>query len=131
MVSIQTKYLKTDGLTYKLEAPLTGKDARVAEVTNVEFPKLLAPVDDLPPITVITHVRLADGKAHVRGTTSDNGTVTKVLVNGQAAKALRGNFAEWEVTLPLSGKGDLKLSAFAEDGSGNVEMMPHQVVVKR
>ena len=28
-----------------------------------------------------------------------NGTVTKVLVNGQSAKALSPNFSEWEVVL--------------------------------
>ena len=105
--------------------------ARGTTPKEADYPRPLAPVDDLPPITVITHVRLAGGKAYVRGTTSDNGTVTRVFVNQQEAKALRANFAEWEITLPWTGKGELRLSAYAEDAGGNVEMMPHLVVVKR
>src|SRR5262249_7944029 len=67
-----------DGLNYREEKPLTVKhygpysvdDSVVAEVKDIEFPKLLDPVDDLPPTTVITHVRkLPGGKLQVRGTT--------------------------------------------------------------
>mgnify|MGYP000558922408 CR=1 FL=1 len=39
---------KADPSKYHAEAPLTGDESRVAEVKNVEFPKLLDPVDDLP-----------------------------------------------------------------------------------
>ena len=53
-----------------------------------DYPGRLAPVDDLPPVTVITHVR-ADGQGvTVRGTASDNGVVKRVVVNGHEAKAL-------------------------------------------
>jgi hypothetical protein len=62
----------------------------------------------------------------VRGTTSDSGTVRRVSVNGKEARALRPNFAEWEVVVPLS-EGGLELTAFAEDAAGNVEPRPHQV----
>ena len=74
---------------YRAEAPLTGDESRVAEVQDVPFPKLLDPVDDLPPTTVITHVRrrLATS-CMVRGTTADNGTVKRVLVNGKEAKPI-------------------------------------------
>src|SRR5262249_21073922 len=75
----------------------TGDKARAAEVPAVDFPKLLDPVDDLPPTTVITHVRRAGTTLVVRGTTADNGAVKQVLVNGQRAKELAPNFAEWEV----------------------------------
>src|SRR6185295_14231942 len=65
-----------------------------------DYPKPLQPVDDLPPATVITHVSRKDANTLlVRGTTSDNGTVTKVMVNGTTAKAVRPNFAEWEVVV--------------------------------
>lgn len=51
------------------------------------------PVDDLPPATVITHVtRLPSGRLIVRGTTSDNDRVKRVLVNEQEAKAASPKF---------------------------------------
>jgi len=97
-----------------------------------DYPKPLDPVDDLPPVTVITHLRGGqDGSVTVRGTTADNGTVKRVLVNGREAKALRDNFAEWEVTLTGLPAGDLKLSAHAEDAAGNVEQRPHDLLLRR
>ena len=87
-------------------------------------------MDDLPPATVITHVgQPGNGRLVVRGTTSDNGPVTKVLVNGKAARPLAANFAEWEVVLEKQRPGPVKLAAHAEDAAGNVEQTPHTVVV--
>ena len=125
VVWVHSMHYANDGLKYRVEKPLTGRqygmDTVVAEVSNVEFPKLLDPVDDLPPTTVVTHVtKLAGGKLHVRGTTADNGTVKRVLVNGKEAKAVAANFAEWEITLenrPTTGR----VEAYAEDTAGNVE----------
>ncbi len=92
-----------------------------------DFPKPLDPIDDRPPVTVITRTAVtADGKWTVRGTTSDNGEVKKVMVNGIEAKATRPNFAEWTVVVPLD-KG--KIVAHAEDAKGNVEKTPHEVMV--
>ena len=88
---------------------------------DVSFPQLLDPVDDLPPATVITSVSRANGKVTVRGTCADNGTVTNVMVNGQAAKSVAANFAEWEVV--LSGDAS-KIEALATDAAGNVEKTP-------
>jgi hypothetical protein len=93
------------------------------------YPGPLAPVDDLPPLTVITDVRAAADKVEVRGTTADNGTVTRVLVNGQAARALAPNFAQWSVTIERPRPGALTLRAHAEDAAGNVEKTPHAVEV--
>src|SRR5262249_28582996 len=85
-VWVHSKLFADDGLKYREEKPLTGSHynmaTAVAEVKDVEFPKLLDPVDDLPPTTVITHVRRAGDRLTVRGTTADNGTVKRVLVNG-------------------------------------------------
>jgi hypothetical protein len=90
-----------------------------------ELPKL---TDDLPPVTMITHViPLKDGKLSVRGTTADNGDVKKVVVNGAEAKATRPNFAEWVIV--LEGK-ETKLSAHSEDAAGNIENRPHVRAVK-
>jgi hypothetical protein len=131
IVSTKTKELHNDGNTYREEALLTGDESRVAEVRDVEFPKLLDPVDDLPPATVITFTqRLPGGKLRVRGTTSDNGVVKKVLVNGKEAKPLAGTFGEWEIVLEDVKAGGAKVEAFAEDAAGNVEKRPHLVIVR-
>jgi hypothetical protein len=107
-----------DGLDYKEgPAPFVGKKMKAAEAHDVEFPELLSPVDDLPPATVITSV----SKGIVRGTTSDNGVVKRVLVNGREAKATAPNFAEWEIALDAAGK----IEAWAEDAAGNVETNRH------
>ena len=129
VVSTKTKELTADGLNYREEALLTGDQSRVAETKGVAFPKLLDPVDDVPPATVITHVRREGGKVIVRGTTSDNGTVKRVLVSGTEARPLSANFAEWEAVLE-GVQGGLTLQAFAEDAAGNIEQRPHVVVLR-
>jgi hypothetical protein len=92
-----------------------------------DFPKPLDAVDDLPPATVITQVLpQAGGALLVRGTTSDNGEVRRVIVNGVEAKSLGKNFAEWELTLPA---GPNPLRAHAEDAAGNVESREHVLTV--
>jgi hypothetical protein len=96
---------------------------------EADFPRPLDVRDDLPPATVITHVRRADGKLVVRGTTSDNGTVRRVLVNGCAARALTPNYAEWQVVLQGPEAAAQELTAQAEDAAGNVEKVPHVVRV--
>src|SRR5262249_38372907 len=134
-VWIHSKHYANDGLKYRVEQPLTGKQygmsTVVAEVSKAEFPKLLDPVDDLPPTTVITRItKLAGGKVQVRGSTADNGTVKRVLVNGKEAKAVTPNFAEWAITLEkLPAAGTIK--AHAEDKAGNVEKTPHVRTVAR
>jgi G8 domain len=94
---------------------------------EAQYPTPLDPVDDLPPTTVMTHVLRRDGKTQVRGTTTDNGDVRHVVVNGHEANPLRTNFAEWEVI--LDGDLPMQLSARAEDVAGNVEPRPHVVPV--
>src|SRR5262249_24245607 len=88
-VSSSSKGYPSDGLKYREDA-LFSPIVRVAEVSKIDFPKLLDPVDDLPPTTVITHVQRIVGERGVstpllvvRGTNADNGPVKKVLVNCQ------------------------------------------------
>jgi hypothetical protein len=69
------------------------------------------------------------GKVLVRGTTSDNGTVKRVLVNGKEARAVAPNFAQWEVELEGLQPGKRAVTAHAEGAAGNVEKTPHQVAV--
>jgi hypothetical protein len=131
VVSTKTRELREDGFAYQEVPLLTGDESRAAEVRDVAFPQLLDPVDDLPPTTVITYVTaLGAGKVIVRGTTSDNGTVKRVVVNGQEARALAPNFAEWEIELSAAKPGKWKVSAHAEDAAGNVEKVPHVVVCR-
>jgi hypothetical protein len=127
VASTQARDLLGNGRTFREEPPLTGDGSRVAEIGDVAFPQLLDPVDDLPPATTITDVRvLGGGKVAARGTTSDNGEVKKVLVNGRQAR-LRGGWGEWEVVLEGVPAGELTVTAHAEDAAGNVEKMPHVV----
>ncbi len=81
-------------------------------------------IDDMPPQTIVTAIkRLAENKIHVQGTSADNGVIKQVLVNGQAATAVRPNFAEWEIT--CDAPADNSLTAAAEDAAGNVEKLAH------
>ena len=47
---------------YRSVASWTGPDARAAEVRDKAFPQLLAPLDDLPPATLITGIQIAGSK---------------------------------------------------------------------
>src|SRR5262249_45091621 len=109
VVSARFPELMKDGDYGSIDG-FTGDKARAAQVTAVEFPALLDPVDDLSPTTVITHVKREGSSVIVRGTTADNGTVKKVVVNGREAKSLAPNFAEWEVVLAEVKPGELRLS---------------------
>jgi len=91
-----------------------------------KFPDLTKFKDDQPPQTVVTFVgSAANGQRLVRGIASDNGEVKTVTVNGQPAKSLRGDYSEWEVTVPAAA---LNLTAQATDAAGNIEPRPHVVV---
>src|SRR5262249_52373689 len=90
-----------------------------------DYPKPLEPVHDPPPFTVVTHLRQADAKLMVRGSTTGSSAIKRVLGNGQEARTLADNFAEGEVTLENPGLLEGKMAAHAEDADGNVEQTPH------
>lgn len=96
---------------------------------ETQYPRPLEPVDDQAPITVITRTsRRVDGTVLVRGVTSDNGTVTRVVVNGGEARATRANFAEWEAIVSAApARGELR--AFAIDADGNIESRPNVIAL--
>ena len=106
----------------------TGDGGARLQSPEIEAVKL-NPSDKLPPITVITGFQKDGNKLIVRGTTSDNGTVTKVLVNGKEARAVTPNFGEWEIVLDGMSAGQINLTAFAQDQAGNVEQTKHNVTV--
>jgi hypothetical protein len=114
-------------LTEVKEANFPGKDKRDGGLPPEDgFPNGLNPVDDLPPQTVITQVFHGEsGKLRVRGVASDNGEIKQVTVNGQPAKALRPNFAEWEIVCDDPRPAGASLTASSEDAAGNVEKIPH------
>lgn len=89
---------------------------------------VLEPIDDLPPITVITDVRREGDQIIVRGTTSDNGDLQRVVVNGIEAELL-DEYGDWEVSLPCSADGVVDLRASADDAAGNVEATAHAITV--
>jgi hypothetical protein len=125
---------KVDGkeLPRIYEEPAKAIGTRVSRgpYATLAFPKPLDPVDDLPPATVITSVeRLPDGRIVARGTTSDNGTVKRVLVNGHEARATERNFAQWQITLEKVPSDAITLRAAGEDEAGNVEKTPHKLMV--
>jgi G8 domain len=94
------------------------------------YPASLTPVDDRPPVTVITYAGpVKDGRAVVRGSTADDGAVRSVRVNGRAARALAPNFLRWEATVDELPAGTATLTAIAEDAAGNVERLAHRVEI--
>jgi hypothetical protein len=108
----------------------TGDGGAKYQSPEIEVAKL-NPIDKLPPMTVITHVRKDGTNLIVRGTTSDNSELASVSVNGRPARLL-DRYGSWEVTLDGVKSGLLSLSATAKDVHGNEEATPHQwkVVVR-
>ena len=90
VVSSRSPEFKADPAKFRAEPPLTGDESRVAEVKDVPFPEPPARVDDLPPATVITRVIRGKGSVTVMGSSSDNGAIKSVLVNGQKVTAVAG-----------------------------------------
>lgn len=89
----------------------------------------IEPKDDLPPLTVVTHIERAnDGRWRVRGVAGDDHDIRQVIVNGQPAKALRPNFAEWEALInPVDCVSSI--DSQATDDSGNAEITPHRLTI--
>lgn len=121
VVSSRIPEMSKDG-DYKPVAGLTGKQVVAREVDNVPFPKLLDPIDDLPPATVITHVGTVGGKRLVRGVSADNGDIAEVRVGGKAASIVsrHAGVVDWQIELA---DGDA-ISAIAIDAAGNKELTP-------
>ncbi len=83
--------------------------------------------DDLPPATVITStLRRSDGMLVVSGTSSDNGRIVKVTINGVDARPLTPDYSQWEAIVPAAAT----LKAWAVDDAGNQERTPHEVTLR-
>ena len=129
VVSTAAKDLISDGNDYREEPTLTGSESRVAEVSHVKWPKLLDPIDDLPPVTVITSIRRDGGTLVIRGISHDNGEIVAIHVNSQQVqlKTSHAGVTDWsvEMTAPRDGK----LTASAIDDAGNAEQTAHTVLL--
>ncbi len=130
VVSMLAKDELSDGHDYAKSPPLAGDQALVAEVSNIEWPTLLEPIDDEPPATIITKVQEQGKQLHVQGVSHDNGTITAITVNGQLASitANDSGVVDWQITLTAPSDG--KLIAAATDDSGNVEQAGHRRTVR-
>jgi hypothetical protein len=126
VVSVKFEKLMADG-DYRPVEGFTGRDVRAATVSGVEFPRLLEPVDDLPPATVITSIRRAKSWLLVRGVSEDNGEIRSVVVNGRPARLIpaAGGVVDWEAEIEVPAGG--LVSAAGSDRSGNEESSAHQV----
>ncbi|MDA1233151.1 MAG: hypothetical protein O2856_20495, partial [Planctomycetota bacterium] len=130
LVSTAAKDLMEDGNTYREEPPLTGDESRVTEVSGIEWPKLLNPIDDLPPATIITSIRYVGDKVEVSGFSHDNGTIASIQVNGFEAEvvASTAGVVEWRASLIRPADG--RLMASASDRDGNTEQTGHFVQIR-
>lgn len=101
----------------------TGPDVRARDAGAVAFPKLLDPVDDQPPATIITSVRRSGDRLRLRGVAHDNGEITAVEVDGKAATILSraAGVVEWEIEVPAAAA----VTAASTDAAGNHEKTPH------
>lgn len=108
-------------------ADWTGPEARAAEVKDMTFPELLAPVDDVPPATLITSFAADGAKRIVRGVSHDDGEIATVTVNGHSATIItqHAGVADWTLTLDVPADG--RYLAKATDSAGNTELTPHEV----
>lgn len=129
IVSTKAPSLVGDGNKYRQEPPLTGDESVVAEVSDVAWPKLLDPVDDLPPATAITQTRRAGDKLIVSGVSHDNGEIVSVAVNGQKATIVSQSAGVADWSIELAPPSDGKIAAAATDRMGNVELTPHRIQV--
>ena len=125
VVSIAAKDLMEDGHPYREEPGLTSHESRVTEVSDVAWPELLNPRDDLPPATVVTSVRSHLAKLVVAGVTHDNGEIVSLRVNGLEAKLINSSsgVVHWSLEMPVPIDG--RLTAVATDAASNVEQNGH------
>ena len=129
VVSTAAKDLLNDGNNYQQSPPLTGDESRVTEVRDVEWPKLLDPIDDVPPATIITSVIRKADKVIVQGVSHDDGNIVSIKLNNVEARVVsRGaGVVNWESTIDVGAQDTVV--AFAKDKAGNVEQTAHTVTL--
>ena len=130
IISVKANDLIKDGEVYVQKRPITGDESRIAEVKDLPWPTLLEPVDDLPPVTVVTRTEREGPYVMVSGTTHDNGSIRCVKVNGKDAifEKTQNGVVNWKAKVGTTLGEPVKISVAAEDESSNKELLPHVVV---
>src|SRR5262249_57479278 len=92
-----------DGNKHRKQPPWRGDESVVAEVKGLAWPRLLNPLGDLPPATVILSARRQGDRLLVKGVSHDNGVLRSVTVNGQDAKLerIQAGLVDWIPYLSL------------------------------
>lgn len=99
--------------------------------TRKEQLRYVDPVDDAPPVTLITDCRRDSADiVRVSGVAVDDGGIREVLVNGRPAVLQPGPVHAWTQLLSVSG-GRLEITAGSVDETGNREQTPHRIVMTR
>lgn len=126
VASTRSQDYKSHESEFKKISHFTGDESQAKEVKDVPFPQFPKLVDDLPPFSIITRIQKEGGKFLVEGVSSDNGLISKVLVNGREASSVASNFATWKIILDEISSGGI-VEAKAVDAAGNEEKFTNKV----
>lgn len=129
VASTRSQDYKSHESEFKKINYFTGDESQAKEVKDVPFPQFPKLVDDLPPFSIITRIQKEGGKLLVEGVSSDNGLITKVLVNGREASSVTSNFANWKIILDEISLGGI-VEAKAVDAAGNEEKFTNKVKLR-
>ena len=129
VASTRSQDYKSHESEFKKINYFTGDESQAKEVKDVPFPQFPKLVDDLPPFSIITRIQKEGGKVLVEGVSSDNGLISKVLVNGREASSVASNFATWKIILDEISSGGI-VEAKAVDAAGNEEKFTNKVKLR-
>ncbi len=129
VASTRSQDYKSHESEFKKINYFTGDESQAKEVKDVPFPQFPKLVDDLPPFSIITRIQKEGGKVLVEGVSSDNGLITKVLVNGREASSVTSNFANWKIILDEISSGGI-VEAKAVDAAGNEEKFTNKAKLR-
>lgn len=133
-----TDSIPNDGLVYVSDPTLADPYAVAARTTNYTGYKVPTPIDTLPPATTITSfgamndgtsVTISNNSLTVSGSSTDDGTISNVVVNGITATPLVSDYSRWKVTIPNLSAGSYTVVAQATDSIGNQELNPHTITL--
>jgi hypothetical protein len=110
---------------------ITSDESAAREVSDIEWPEPLDPIDDLPPATIVTLVTRDGDLLRVTGVSHDNGEIDAVVVNGLPATIDGRNCGVVDWSIAVSPAPDGTITAFGIDESGNVEQTAHVVQMAR
>ena len=129
VASTRSQDYKSHESEFKKISHFTGDESQAKEVKDVPFPQFPKLVDDLPPFSIITRIQKEGGKVLVEGVSSDNGLISKVLVNGREASSVASNFATWKIILDEISSGGI-VETKAVDAAGNEEKFTNKVKLR-